>query len=701
MLASILLLDADGIHVRHAAAPSLPDAFIRAVDGQPIGERAGSCGTAAWRREQVIVEDIAIDPLWADYRELAAAHGLRACWSTPIFAADNLVLGTFALYYGAPALPTAYHQRLITMTTHCAAIAIARKREEEALRDSEAYNRMLFDQSPIGLALARMDGKLVDINFAYANIIGRTIDDTLKLTYWDITPEKYAVQEQQQLTSLDISGVYGPYEKEYIHKDGHLVPVRLQGLLIERKGKKFIWSSVEDITERRQSEKALRESEERLRLSTELANVAVWEYNFTADSMSRSKNHDRLYGLSRQPKWNINTFLNATHPADREISNEIISTSVAPGGPGHYQFDFRVVYPDKSIHWLSVVGQVIERDEEGRGVIVRGCLMDISDRKNAEQALRESEDRFRKVFEEGPLGIAMADVADGRFFRVNRALCDMLGYTEEELKQLTFVDVTHPDHRALDLEAVKEIREGQIQKHYTEKRYLRKNGEVVWGARALTKISSADGKSVYNLAMIKDITDRKRAEKKLQRNEQLLRLFVEHSPASIAMLDHNMKYIVASRRFLVDYDIGDQNLIGRSHYEVFPEIPERWREIHRRCLAGAIEKSEEDPFPRADGKMDWVRWEIHPWYETQGEIGGIILFSEVITDRKKAAEEINRINQELHTINRIILTCATTLDMEELLNKVMVEALAICGLEGGTICFVTPEETLHIVTHRA
>ncbi|MGK2907873.1 MAG: PAS domain S-box protein [Desulfuromonadales bacterium] len=131
-----------------------------------------------------------------------------------------------------------------------------KKRTSELLA-SERYNRMLFDQSLIGLAVARMDGKLVDVNSAYVSIIGRSIDETLNLTYWDITPDKYVLQEQQILATLNTSGVYGPYEKEYIHKDGHLVPVRQQGLFIELKGEKHILSSVEDISERKKAEEQL------------------------------------------------------------------------------------------------------------------------------------------------------------------------------------------------------------------------------------------------------------------------------------------------------------------------------------------------------------------------------------------------------------------------------------------------------------
>lgn len=130
--------------------------------------------------------------------------------------------------------------------------------------------------------------------------------------------------------------------------------------------------------------------------------------------------------------------------------------------------------------------------------------------------------------------------------------------------------------------------------------------------------------------------EREKTEQALRKNEQMLRLFIEYSPASIAMLDKDMRYRMASRRFMVDYGLGDQQIIGRSHYEVFPEITERWQEIHRHCLAGAVEKSAADIFPRADGTTDWVRWEIRPWYESEDEIGGIILFSEVITEQKQA-----------------------------------------------------------------
>jgi PAS domain S-box-containing protein len=139
-----------------------------------------------------------------------------------------------------------------------------------------------------------------------------------------------------------------------------------------------------------------------------------------------------------------------------------------------------------------------------------------------------------------------------------------------------------------------------------------------------------------------DITGHQRTEAALREREEQLRLYAEHSPAAVALFDRDMKYLVVSRRWREDYWLGDQSIIGRSHYEVFPDVPPRWVEIHRRCLAGAVEKCDEDSFPHADGTTDWIRWEVRPWHQADGAVGGIIIFSEDITARKQAEEALAR-----------------------------------------------------------
>ena len=175
----------------------------------------------------------------------------------------------------------------------------------------------------------------------------------------------------------------------------------------------------------------------------------------------------------------------------------------------------------------------------------------------------------------------------------------------------------------------------------TEFRSRRPDGEVRLLQVRSRPRRDAQGRVLWD-GFAHDITELKQAETKLRESEEQLQLFIQHSPAAIAMLDTNMRYLVTSQRWQSDYRLQETNLVGRSHYEVFPDLPERWKETHQRCLNGAIEKSEADPFSRADGSVDWVRWEIRPWRNGQGQIAGLIIFSELITQRRQAEEALRQ-----------------------------------------------------------
>lgn len=263
-----------------------------------------------------------------------------------------------------------------------------RKINEALLRKSEEYNRLLFNSSPIGLSLCKMDGSLVDINPAYAKILGRTIEETLKLSYWEITPEKYLAQEKEQLKILEQTGKYGKYEKEHIHKDGHLVPVLLQGLIIERDGERFIWSSVEDITERKKAEAAVTISQQLFQTLSEVSPVGIFRTSPEGDTTYVNPKWSELSGLTLEEAAG-NGWLNAIHPDDR--GNVINSWNNVIQAKMKTTAEYRFLKKDGTIVW--VIGNVVPEwiNNEISGYI--GTTTDISAFKKFEKELIDAKEK--------------------------------------------------------------------------------------------------------------------------------------------------------------------------------------------------------------------------------------------------------------------------------------------------------------------
>lgn len=253
MVGSILLLDEDGLHLRHGAAPSLPAAYMAAVDGLPIGPCAGSCGTAAYRKEAVIVEDIATDPLWADYRAAALPHGLRACWSTPIFDGQRQVLGLFAMYFRQPARPQAEHHRIVEIATQTAALAIGKHRADAILRATHAELDSYFANSLDLLCIADLDGHFRRLNAEWERTLGYPLAELQGQRFLDFVHPEDVPATVAAMARLSSREHILNFCNRYRHRDGTYRWIEWRAYAADR----LIYAVARDITERQQAEDAL------------------------------------------------------------------------------------------------------------------------------------------------------------------------------------------------------------------------------------------------------------------------------------------------------------------------------------------------------------------------------------------------------------------------------------------------------------
>ncbi len=312
----------------------------------------------------------------------------------------------------------------------------AQKAQSQALAASEQHNRLLFEHSPIGLALSRMNGELVDVNPAFAAILGRTVAATLGLDYWCITPLEYAAQEKAQLRSLEKNGRYGPYEKEYLHQDGHRVPVRLRGMRIELEGEPYIWSSVEDITGLKAAEAELRQAQTEAavalyRRAMEASSVGMSIADATAPGLPLiyvNPAFERITGYTSAEVLGRNCrFLQGAY-SDQPGLKEIRAALVEQREGRALLHNYR---KDGGSFWNELVITPVH-DGSGKLTHFIGISQDVSQRIEMVAALKSSEARLLSVLESVVDGIIVIDQR-GIVELFNTAAEHIFGYLAKEV----------------------------------------------------------------------------------------------------------------------------------------------------------------------------------------------------------------------------------------------------------------------------
>lgn len=525
-----------------------------------------------------------------------------------------------------------------------------RKRAEDELRRAEARMRSVVDHVIDGIITVDESGTVQSFNPAAEKLFGYGSREAVGRNVKELMPEPYQSEHDNYIRNYVRTGqakVIG-IGREVVgrRKDGSTFPAEL-ALSEFRLGKRrYFTGVVRDISERKRAEQALRESEARLRAFLQHSSVIAWLKDEEGRYVFLSPSYEKRFRVKSE-SWGGKTDYELW---PRDVAEQFRRSDVAvltSGNPTEVVEAARDRYGTVS-WWLNC--KFAYADEAGRRY-VGGLGVDITQRRKTEEELRQANEHW---------ALAAAAARVGAFewnLQTNATtwspqLEALYGVPPGGLGNHGWDDWAKRLHSA-DREATVSAVARTVEERgefNAEFRIVRPDGGVRWVASYARVVCDASGRPWRLVGVNMDVTDRKQAEEAVHVSEARLRLFVEHAPAAIAVFDREMRYLAASRRWLADYGLTGQDVVGRSHYEIFPEIPARWREVHRRALAGEVVRADDDRFDRGDGSVQWVRWEVRPWPAAAGEVGGIIILTEDVTERKRAEEAVRRRVRQFETL---------------------------------------------------
>ncbi|MFN8475055.1 MAG: PAS domain S-box protein [Anaerolineae bacterium] len=440
-----------------------------------------------------------------------------------------------------------------------------RKQAEQAIRERDIMLRAAMDAGKLGAWVwdipanqVTWTNNIYEFHGLEPGTFGGTVEDFAALVYPPDLPGVRAALDRSLTEQV-------PYEREFrtVRPDGEMrwLYTRAEVFTDAAGSPGRMIGVTQDITERRQSEEALRQSQSRLAAAMQIAQLGIWEYDPVGEVTYWDARCHEIFGVSESHPMSDTEVFALIHPDDRARVGQQVSSALAPGGNGQYATEYRIVRRDGTQRWVAVRGNAVATGEDEAGGPARfvGTVMDITENREIEERLRVSEERFRGTFENAAVGMSHVSL-DGRWLNMNDKLCEITGYSREELLNLTFQEITHPDDLAEDLEYLRQMLAGQRQMYSMEKRYIHKRGHTVWVTLTVSLLHKPDGAPDQLIAVVQDITLRKRAEATAQRQGRLIELSYEPI------------FVWDFERGIVEWNAGAERLYGFSAAEAIGQI---------------------------------------------------------------------------------------------------------------------------------
>ncbi len=507
--------------------------------------------------------------------------------------------------------------------------------------EAEERFRATFEQAAIGIALVSLDGHWLRVNQKLCDIVGYSRDELQTKTFQDITHADDLDSDLafvRQMLDGDIQ--HYSMDKRYTRKDGSLIWVNLTVALVRKADATpdYFISCVEDISAKKQSESELR----KFKAIVDSSDDAIISKTLTGIITSWNMGAEKMFGYTAAET--IGNSMQMLIPTQRQHEETEILERISKGERIVHFETVRRRKDGQLIDISTTISPIL--DNAGNPIGASKIARDISGRKQAEDALRRSEESYRSLFENLLDSVSHCRMifADGKpvdmeYLTVNPSFEKITGLTKDVVgRRISEVIPGYSRDNPESIEMFGSVATSGVPRRWEH--YLAALDQ--WYDFSL--YSPVRGEVVI---ISTDITARKKAEKLIRENEEKLHIFIEHAPASLAMFDRDMRYLAVSKHWMSDYSLGDRDIMGYSHYEIFPEIQEGWKSVHRRALAGETVRADEDRFERADGTVQWLRWEVLPWRAGDGSVGGIVIFSEDITAYKQAEDEIRHLNAVL------------------------------------------------------